>query len=126
VDDQTREERIRQWAYRLWREEGCPEGRADAHWDMATELVAIEESQKDTLQPNPTQAYEENPTTEPIEPLIAVENSGSFPTLTDEDEEKPYPSRENFAEADEPPLAPPEAKPRRKPAAPRKKRKSPA
>ena len=39
------EERIRRRAYRLWEEEGCPEGRELAHWDMATELVAMEDSQ---------------------------------------------------------------------------------
>jgi len=33
------------------------------------------------------------PTGEPVEPLIAVENAGEFPTLTDQGEEKAYPSR---------------------------------
>jgi hypothetical protein len=37
-----REQRIRTKAFYIWLEEGCPEGRAQAHWDMATELVAIE------------------------------------------------------------------------------------
>jgi hypothetical protein len=35
------EQRIRERAYRIWLEEGCPEGREKDHWDMATELVAI-------------------------------------------------------------------------------------
>ena len=34
------EQRIRDRAYRLWLEEGCPDGRDKDHWDMATELVA--------------------------------------------------------------------------------------
>jgi len=38
----AQEDRVRERAYRLWQEEGCPEGRADAHRDMACELVAIE------------------------------------------------------------------------------------
>jgi hypothetical protein len=39
----NREELIRTKAYYIWLDEGCPEGRADAHWQMATELVATEE-----------------------------------------------------------------------------------
>jgi hypothetical protein len=39
-----REQRIRTKAFYIWLEEGCPEGRAQVHWDMATELVAIEET----------------------------------------------------------------------------------
>jgi Protein of unknown function (DUF2934) len=38
------EERIRQRAYKIWLEEGCPEGRAEIHWEMARESVAIEEN----------------------------------------------------------------------------------
>ena len=45
------DERVRQRAYRLWVEEGCPEGRADVHWDKARELVAIEQNQKQTTKP---------------------------------------------------------------------------
>jgi hypothetical protein len=35
----SREEQIKAMAYRLWLEEGCPEGRAEAHWFQAIELV---------------------------------------------------------------------------------------
>jgi hypothetical protein len=45
------EERVRKRAYRLWQEEGCPEGRATAHWDMARELVAIEDNQSSRSSP---------------------------------------------------------------------------
>jgi Protein of unknown function (DUF2934) len=38
------EQRIRERAYQIWTEEGCPEGRADLHWDMARELIAIEDN----------------------------------------------------------------------------------
>jgi hypothetical protein len=50
------EERIRQWAYRLWQEEGCPAGREDVHWDKARELVAIEDNQRLTTTPVPNAA----------------------------------------------------------------------
>ena len=41
--DDNREELIRTKAFYIWLDEGCPEGRADVHWQMATELVALEE-----------------------------------------------------------------------------------
>ena len=78
------EDRVRQRAYHLWLDEGKPEGQADAHWEKARELVAIEENMQDTLLPNPIPEYERNPTTEPVEPLLAVENEGEFPGLTDQ------------------------------------------
>ena len=31
-----REQLIRTKAYYIWLDEGCPEGRADAHWQVAT------------------------------------------------------------------------------------------
>lgn len=37
-----KEDRIRAIAYCLWEEEGRPEGRAEAHWLRATELVEAE------------------------------------------------------------------------------------
>lgn len=83
------ESRIRERAYYLWQQEGCPEGRADVHWDQASELVAIEDNQKSTTRPAP--APGSNPDT--IEPIEAVENAGEFPTLTDQGEEQTYPQR---------------------------------
>jgi hypothetical protein len=35
-----REQRIKELAHRIWESEGCPEGRAEQHWQMATRLVA--------------------------------------------------------------------------------------
>lgn len=75
-------ERVRQHAYRLWMEEGCPEGRSDVHWEKARELVAIEDNQKLTTKPAP------HTRGEPIEPIEAVENAGEFPTLTDQGEQQ--------------------------------------
>ena len=36
----SREEQVKAMAYRLWLEEGCPEGRAEAHWFQAVARVA--------------------------------------------------------------------------------------
>jgi len=33
------EERIRQRAYQLWQDEGCPEGLAATHWERARESI---------------------------------------------------------------------------------------
>ena len=35
-------ERVRMLAHRIWEEEGRPDGRADAHWLKAEELVKTE------------------------------------------------------------------------------------
>ncbi len=42
IDDNELVERIRARAYRLWEEDGRPEGREVEHWDKARILVAIE------------------------------------------------------------------------------------
>ncbi|MGU3496414.1 DUF2934 domain-containing protein [Xanthobacteraceae bacterium A53D] len=76
-----RDEKIRQIAHRIWMEEGQPEGRADIHWDMATELLAQQEGYADTLQPVTPDAGE------PEEPAALQDNLGEFPTLTDQGEQ---------------------------------------
>lgn len=86
------EQRIRERAYQLWEQEGRPEGRADVHWDEATELVAIEENMRFATHPVP-EPDSFGPSGEPIEPLVAVENQGEFPTITDQGEEQSYPTR---------------------------------
>ena len=112
-DGQKRDERrIRDHAHRLWLETGRPDGGADAFWDMAKELVAIEDSQKATLLPNPTEDYEASPTNELVEPLEAVKNAGEFPTLTDQGEEATFPSRERVGQTSGPPLGHDKHKPR--------------
>src|SRR5262245_5585223 len=84
------EERIRRHAYRIWMEEGRPSGRDRAHWEMARELVAIEDNQKFASEPNPI-SHEPNigPEGEPIEPAEVLDNLGEFPTLTDQGEFQP-------------------------------------
>lgn len=42
--DMEREERIRLLAYRLWEEEGCPDGKAEEHWQKATALLFAAEN----------------------------------------------------------------------------------
>jgi len=90
------EQRIRERAFRIWLDEGCPHGRDKIHWDMASELVAIEDNQKLTLRP-----IDQNigPTGEPIEPASAAANTGELPTLTDQGEGG-YPSIRRQKEAD--------------------------
>ncbi len=34
-DERNREERIRLRALEIWREQGCPDGRAKEHWEQA-------------------------------------------------------------------------------------------
>ncbi|MBS7539579.1 DUF2934 domain-containing protein [Ancylobacter lacus] len=77
MDD--REQRIREKAYHLWVAEGYPHGRHERHWELASELVAIEDSQRDTLLPIGEAG-------EPVEPVEALENAGEFPTTTDQGE----------------------------------------
>ncbi len=89
--EREREQRIRERAYRLWEQEGRPEGREAIHWDQATELVAIEDNQRLAREPVvPSTGM--GPTGEPIEPIEAVENMGEFPTMTDQGEEQTYPT----------------------------------
>jgi hypothetical protein len=76
------EERIRAKAYALWQSEGEPHGRADAHWTMAREMVATEDSLQSTLLPIGG--------TDEAEPAIALSNQGEFPGLADQGEETPH------------------------------------
>jgi hypothetical protein len=74
--------------------------------DRARELAAIEAHEKDTLLPTGAQgrdAVEDDPLAsdvvgpegEPIEPTLAVDNEGEFPTLTDQGEGEAAPHRRN-------------------------------
>jgi hypothetical protein len=94
----NREQRIRERAYRLWLEEGKPGGRAQDHWELASELVAIEESHGDATSP-----VEEQQAGEPVEPIEALANAGEFPTTTDQGEMN-IPERESRPAPNERPL----------------------
>lgn len=86
------EQRVREHAYRIWIEEGRPPGREEAHWEMAQELVAIEDHQRDATKPNPVAAEGEaalHPG--PVEPIEAAEGLGGLPGRTDQAERPDYP-----------------------------------
>jgi hypothetical protein len=127
-----RDEKIRERAYHLWLDEGMPEGRETDHWELASELVAIEENSTLMLKPNPLQPGEEIMPDEPGEPLEVEQNLGEFPTLTDQGEEQTVPS---LAPAEAPSaLGEPAAteiesesdkKPARRPTAPASRRRAP-
>lgn len=78
------DERVRHRAYRLWVEEGCPEGRSEAHWDKARELVKIEESKKAAAKPVPRP---EEARARPAEPTATVGNGRQSPTSRDQGEQ---------------------------------------
>lgn len=97
--DPEREEKVRERAYRLWEEEGRPEGRHAYHWERAREIVAIEETglpkrKKSTVDPGTGSG-------EPVEPAEAIENAGEFPGLTDLGDESPQVPRRR-GKADKP------------------------
>ena len=84
------EKRVRDRAYKLWQAEGCPEGRADVHWDQARELVAIEDNHDLALKPI-ARPNELGPYGEPVEPIAPALNTGEAPTLVDQGEEQTIP-----------------------------------
>ena len=72
------ESRIRERAHRMWLDEGCPDGKAESHWELAKFAVALEDAQLEMLKPV------EAPTSEPVEAWV---NQGEFPQLTDQGEQ---------------------------------------
>ncbi|CAH2601067.1 conserved protein of unknown function [Rhodovastum atsumiense] len=72
-----REQRIRERAYFLWLEDGCPEGRDRDHWERAEDLVAMEEHPGAGLLPNP-QGHEAIPGVT-VEEASIQKNLGEFP-----------------------------------------------
>ena len=78
MDDEQLERRIKARAHRIWEDEGRPEGRAQAHWELAKLAIAQEDAQESMLRPVETPQFE---------PIEAVVNQGEFPTLTDQGEQ---------------------------------------
>jgi hypothetical protein len=39
------ENRVREYAHQIWQSEGCPDGQAHRHWEMACELAASDENE---------------------------------------------------------------------------------
>lgn len=82
------EDRVAARARLLWEEQGQPEEGPEHFLEMARELLGIEENPHATTKPV------DDPDIPDAEPLLAVENQGEFPTLTDQGEERAYPSRD--------------------------------
>ena len=91
--DEEQERLVRERAYRIWEEEGRPEGREADHWERARELVAQETGLSSTLKPPPSGLGNEGRAGEPVEPPEALANQGDFPTLTDQAEGPDVPRR---------------------------------
>jgi Protein of unknown function (DUF2934) len=93
------EKRIRERAYRIWEEEGRPEGRSAEHWERARFLVGIEENRDAAKLPNPMvedreKGYTTPPSPIPVEPIEALENQGEFPDrFADQGEKSAGPMR---------------------------------
>jgi hypothetical protein len=99
------DKRVTARARELWQQAGKPAAGPDDYVGRARELIAIEEHGKDTLKPVGAKARESvedmplasddvlGPEGEPIEPTLAVENEGEFPTLTDQGEGEQVPHR---------------------------------
>ena len=78
VDTPEREARIREVAYRLWEEDGRPDGRDVEFWERARELVGIEESPGAGLvHESVTPVVDADG--EPIEEASIQDNLGEFP-----------------------------------------------
>lgn len=81
------EERIRRFAYHIWLEEGRPQGRDAVHWEMARELVAIEDSQRATAKPVRRDPDDPVLAAQTAEPAGPAANGGELPTMTDAGEQ---------------------------------------
>jgi hypothetical protein len=86
VDQDEVEQRIRERAFRIWLDEGQPEGRDKEHWELAKFAIAQHDGVAAALLPA------EAPRPEPIE---AVKNQAEFPTLVDQGEGQ-SPTEENW------------------------------
>jgi Protein of unknown function (DUF2934) len=43
---EDKEQRIREIAYRIWENEGCPPNQAERHWEMARKAIEAEEMER--------------------------------------------------------------------------------
>ena len=48
-----RNDRIREIAYFLWLEDGCPEGQAERHWSTVEALLASDEFERKQIEGEP-------------------------------------------------------------------------
>jgi hypothetical protein len=82
------EERIRERAYRIWIEEGQPQGKDAEHWEKARELLALESDPEEGKQKVDEGYNRPGPWGEPVEEATILENQGEFPTVTDQGEQE--------------------------------------
>src|SRR5262245_60531139 len=82
------EERIRERAYRLWIEEGRPEGKASEHWEKARELLELEADPNEGREQSNEGYNNPAPWGEPVENASVLENLGEFPTTTDRSQQE--------------------------------------
>jgi hypothetical protein len=80
ADEEELERRINERAYRIWLDEGQPQGRDKEHWELAKFAVAQEDGLASTLV---------RPLEPQSEPIDAVENAAKFPILVDQGEGLP-------------------------------------
>jgi len=67
------EQRIRELAYQIWETEGCPDGQASRHWELAYKLAAIE------ARPEPAPAKRNRPLSKPHEAdITSVEKAAGY------------------------------------------------
>jgi hypothetical protein len=90
-DTPEREQRIRERAYHLWEDDGCPAGREQEFWERARELIGMEDSAGAALLPNPMTQQERIPGVT-VEEASIQENLGEFPDrLADQGDWRPTP-----------------------------------
>jgi len=70
------EQRIRELAYRLWSEQGQPQGKAEAHWELARTAIALEDAKPQMQKPHSSSNCR-----------TSRWDQGEFPTLTDQGEQ---------------------------------------
>jgi hypothetical protein len=80
------DQRIRERAYRLWEQDGCPEGQDLEFWERARELVGMESNPHAGQIPNPVPPGADRPLeAPPVDEAILEENLGEVPgRLTDQ------------------------------------------
>jgi hypothetical protein len=77
-DERNREERIRRRALEIWREQGCPDGRAKEHWEQAEREVDSGDGSEAGGDQQPTsQSVSDETATSPeaVSPLVQSESS---------------------------------------------------
>jgi hypothetical protein len=60
ADEKDREQRIRERAYQIWLQEGQPEGRDAAHWELAKAEITAEDMPAEEGNPPIPGPYQQN------------------------------------------------------------------